>query len=165
VWEQTAIFWEARDAWAAARSRSAGRASAKVAARAAYWTARTDAGKVGPPAAVSAWMARREGGLEAFIAGIQAAVPEALANAFDEHVSRLLFSAWRGWPVSSGFSKSSLTVTYGQRGDDVTARIENTAPYVYYIQGAPWNRLIVYPGATTARLIGETTVAELGRLT
>jgi len=161
MWERTDNFIRARDAWASARGRGAGAASAKLAARRAYWAARVDVGKSGPPKSITAWMARREATLEPFIAGIQRAIPEALAEAFDDGVSRLLFAAWNKWPVDTGVSKSSLTVTYGQRGDDYVAKIEDTAPYVFYIKGNPWSRLIVGPGRVVAQEIQLAALKEL----
>lgn len=85
---------------------------------------------------------------------IEEAAP-AVTDAFDSRMGRLAFSAWRQWPVSSGYSRSSIALNYSAYNDVFVGSVSVTAPYLYYIKGRPHARLIERPGAQTAIEIGN----------
>lgn len=91
---------------------------------------------------------------------IQAAAP-AVTDAYDTHMGRLAFEAWRQWPVSSGFSRSSLALSYSAQGEQFVGAVGVTAPYLYMIKGQPHRRFIERPGRHTAVDIGNAVLDTL----
>lgn len=77
-----------------------------------------------------------------------------LAEAFDRVLPPLMFNAWRNWPVSSGYSKSALILSYAQTRESFVGKIGNAAPYVFFIRNSPHINLLQRPAVTAAAEIG-----------
>ena len=158
MWERTADFWRVRDAWEAAtiaNQKARGyvkRGPPTLDGQRRKWTinaatylksrpkilAQSQGLTVQPPDTSG----------EAF--RLIEALPAALAEQFDQELSAVAFSAFREWPVSSGFSKASLFLTFEPAGSSFIARIGDSAPYAPLIKNRPGPRLIGSPSRAAA---------------
>lgn len=101
--------------------------------------------------------------LQAIIADELARVAPALQGAFDEHLGKLAFKAWREWPVATGLSKSLLALEYSSSGTGrFTGSLSSRAPYTVFIKGQP-HRLIDRVGLDVASRIADDALTDLAR--
>jgi hypothetical protein len=93
-------------------------------------------------------------------------LPQALAHTWDIELGTVMFDALYSWPVSSGYSKSELFLTYTEYGQSFAAKMGCAAPYAIYIQNKPTINLIRNPaiaGADRATEEALRIVAEQAR--
>ena len=88
-----------------------------------------------------------------------------LTSAYDQHLGRLAFEAWREWPYDTGLSKSMLELRYDVQDDatKLNGQIISRAPYTPYIEGNPFKNLITDKGLETAVKIAETVGEDFSR--
>ena len=60
----------------------------------------------------------------------------AIGKAFDRHMGSLAVSAFDGWPVESGLSKSLLALEYDAGSETLGSSVVCLAPYAYFIRKA-----------------------------
>lgn len=170
AWPTSEAYWSAARSWAAANAtRTARRRSSatgvdvsrQLATRVARWESATRVVTAGSASdAPGIHVSPR---LSAICGEMLAAVAPALASAFDAHLGRLAFSAWRDWPVASGLSKTLLSLEYQQIGPNYfIGQIVSQAPYTRFIKGQPFRTLIDSKGAGVAMAIVRDAVADLG---
>jgi hypothetical protein len=68
----------------------------------------------------------------------------------DNRLGSVAFNAFREWPVSSGFSKSALFLSFLPEGTTFEAAIGDAAPYALLIKGGPARKLIGTPSRAAA---------------
>lgn len=154
MWEQSAGFWRARDAWAAeVQARQSASVSTKRRPPTLDGQRRKWALKAGQ------YLGGKRAGLLKAIQGvtIQApdmwpeaaalieAMPAALARELDERLSSVAFRAFREWPVSSGYSKASIFLSYEPAGASFIGKIGDSAPYTTFIRGNVARKLLGTP--------------------
>lgn len=79
----------------------------------------------------------------------------AVVRAWDRHLSRLAFDAWRKWPVATGLSRALIRLEYLAAGEQYVGRVVSAAPYTYFIDGHPHRKLIAVPGKGLAPALGR----------
>lgn len=88
-----------------------------------------------------------------------------MAAAFDTELGKLAFDAWRGWPVSTGLSRSLIDVEY-ERTDDThfEGRVISRAPYTVFInRGKTYRELLQGPGREAAsRILKDLEQSRVG---
>jgi len=92
-------------------------------------------------------------------------IAPALSDAFDKHLGRLAFAAWRRWPVYSGLSKSLIALEYTTEagGDRFVGSVRSRAPYTFYIDGQPHRALIDKPARLTVDKIAADAIKDITR--
>jgi hypothetical protein len=80
------------------------------------------------------------------------ALPLRLFQNLDARLSEVAFNAFREWPVSSGFSKSALFLSFLPEGTTFEAAIGDAAPYSLLIKGGPTRKLIGTPAKSAAEV-------------
>lgn len=159
--EETAKFWAVRNAWSAATQARQAATSSKSKGRFRHPTLNEQAMKWDTNA--SKYLSNRKSVL-AYSQGvtIQApdlsapalalldALPAALLQQMDARLSSTMFSAFNRWPVSSGYSKSALSLSFTPSGTTFEASLGDAAPYALLIKGGPARRLIGTPAQTAA---------------
>lgn len=159
MWEQSAGFWRVRDAWAAGVQ---AKQSASVATKRRRPTLDGQRRKWALKA--EQYLGGKHGGLLKTIQGttVQApdmwpetaalieAMPAALARELDERLSAVAFHAFREWPVSSGYSKASIFLSYEPNGASFTGKIGDSAPYTTFISGNVAKKLLGTPSRVAA---------------
>ena len=85
----------------------------------------------------------------------------AVVAAFDAHLGRLAFEAWRQWPVGTGLSKSLIGLEYSLDGDRFVGEIVCTAPYVFFIKGQPHRELLDRPAVSVGARIAAQALAGM----
>lgn len=167
-------FWAASQAWTAQRRRqvdavvAAGQGrSDQIVRKAARWQAATSRylrhyGNLGEHYNGITVDPKLHG----MVLDLMAGIAPRLQAAFDEHLGKLAFDAWRAWPVASGFSKSLIGLEYevSEGGDAFTGRVRSAAPYTVFIAGQPHRALIDRPGAEAADRIATDALDEIARM-
>lgn len=96
------------------------------------------------------------------MAAVERLAPAVVA-AWDLHLSRLAFSAWRQWPVSTGLSRALIRLEYVADGEQYVGRVTSAAPYTYFIEGHPHRKLLALPGKQMIPKMGRD-VLQAGHL-
>jgi hypothetical protein len=170
--ESTSQFWAVRDAWSAAvQARQAakpGRGGGKfrrptLTEQRARWDANA-----------SKYLANRQGVLAqsqgvaitapdvaAPVLALLEGLPTKLLAEMDTRLSAVMFRAFDDWPVSSGFSKASLSLSFTPKGTTFEAVLADTAPYSLLIRGGPTRKLIGVPGKAAAIEATEAALKEV----
>lgn len=78
------------------------------------------------------------------------ALPAKLLEEMDSRLSLVMFDAFNDWPVSSGYSKGALSLSFIPEGTSFVAVLGNAAPYSLLIKGGPGRKLIGTPGKSAA---------------
>jgi len=140
-------FWRASEAWfsshVAAQAKARGEGVNVKGARAKETVWRTKGSKyLGKHRSPKNALIRVDTALqERLIAPIERIAP-ALSDAYDKHLGKLAFSAWRRWPVYTGLSKSLLALEYALEagGDRFVGSVRSRAPYTFFIGTKPWSK-------------------------
>ena len=172
AWEQTAKFWDERDAWAAGlRAKQANlvaagkmQASRTLDRAADKWKSNGDR-YLKRYGGVKKMTGREDARLlvdprlDDLVRDILDSVAPELAKGFDIYLSAVMRDAFAAWPVYSGLSKSLLYLEYDQVSDGVfKARMGCAAPYTVFIQDGPAYKLIRQPGIEAAKYVAEVFV-------
>lgn len=86
------------------------------------------------------------------------AVPARLMEEMDRRLSSTMFRAFDDWPVSSGFSKSTLSLSFVPEGTTFEAQVGVAAPYALLIKGGPVRKYITIPAKAAAQAAIEATL-------
>ena len=167
MWEISSQFWASRNAFSGATMARQSKMVAKTATAGAFrvptlqeqkdrWALRTQYG--GLSAGVkAATLDVKVDGATALVRRLLTRVVPALTEVFDREMGAVANEALFAWPVSSGYSKSAISLGYSMNGDtEFVASIGNAAPYVIYIKGNPWNKLIRQPTKQAAATIASS---------
>jgi hypothetical protein len=73
-------------------------------------------------------------GLQMDLIRILDAVASAMVDEMDRAAADAAFEIWRAWPVASGFSKASLDLAWGLRGEELVVSVVSRAPYTRFIK-------------------------------
>jgi hypothetical protein len=165
MWEQTASFWQERDAWAASRIATQQgkrlRADVDLARQLARWSIKAGRYMQHANAGLARAVITPDPKAEGAVAELIERIAPALAGAFDEHLAPAMRRAFDQWPVRSGLSKSLLNLGF-QAGDEVLiAKMQSLAPYTVYIKGSPQIRLIRRPGIEAGRAAVQSALARV----
>lgn len=170
--ESTSKFWAVRDAWSAA-------VQAKQAAKPSGGSTRRRRPTLNEQRArwdanASKYLANRQGILAqsqgvtitapdvaAPILALLEGLPAKLLSEMDARLAAVMFRAFNDWPVSSGFSKASLSLSFTPKGTTFEAVLANTAPYSLLIKGGPSRKLIGTPGRVAAIDATEAALREV----
>lgn len=163
-------FWSASSSWysnrvdfEAANTAAGGRIPNPIAKKEAMWKARGAAYLRGRPDLIqrfkaneTTFMVRVDPALSRALADIVDEINPAIVAAMDRHVGKLATDAFEAWPTSSGLSKSLIGLEYNVNGDEFTAHVTNTAPYVFFIKGSPHRKLLDGPsGVVALRVVAD----------
>jgi len=157
---ETAKFWAVRDAWTAALQakqtttpRSKGRfRRPTLAEQERKWNLNASRYLANRPKV----LAQSQGikiaapDLTAPSLALLETLPAALLMEMDNRIGSVAFNAFREWPVSSGFSKSALFLSFLPEGTTFEAAIGDAAPYSLLIKGGPARKLIGIPSRAAA---------------
>lgn len=86
-----------------------------------------------------------------------------LSSEMDEKIGLAMGIAFGAWPVSSGFSKSTLFVSVEPAGTSFILRVGVTAPYALLIKGGPVRTLITKPVELATVAAIEATLQKVGK--
>ena len=169
MWEISSQFWASRNAFRAATvARQAGKASAIVTPSGRFvvptlegqesrWNARTQRGYLSMYGVKSPTMQTVADGATPLVRRLLAKLAPALTEVYDRELGAVANTALYGWPVSSGYSKSAITLGYSTLGEyEFIGSVGNEAPYVIFIKGGPWNKLVRQPMRQAAINIAST---------
>jgi len=169
--EATSKFWAVRDAWAAAtQARQA--ATKRGATRFRRPTLNEQSSRWELNA--SKYLANRQGVLAASqgvtvtapdvaapILALLNALPAKLLAEMDARLAAVMFRAFDDWPVSSGYSKASLSLSFNPKGTTFEAVLADLAPYAPLIKGSPTRKLLGGPGKAAAIEATEAALREV----
>lgn len=169
MWEASSAFWSARDAWRAAVEQRqatqprryaltpAGRMRVPTLAEQRYkWEKNAAVYLANRPKilALANGAAKLQDDTPRLVADLVGRIAPRLAAAYDLELSRVAFNAFKEWPVLSGLSKSSITLSYFKRGEfEFVGAIGNSAPYASFIKGNPAATLLRQPTKRAAAAI------------
>jgi hypothetical protein len=171
MWEKSSQFWAARNAFRSSTiARQQGRSTSVVTpsgrfvipsleAQERKWTMNAERylGLKHASVLKMSTITVRDGS-SAVVRKLLARLVPALTETFDAELGQVAIDALYGWPVASGYSKSSITLGYDQDGEyRLIGRISNSAPYTVFIKGSPWNKLVRAPTKAAASRIAATT--------
>jgi hypothetical protein len=161
---ETAKFWAVRNAWASAvqasqatSTRSKGRfRRLTLAEQERKWNLNASKYLANRPSvlAYSQGVKVQAPNLTTPALALLDALPAALMMEMDQRLGSVAFNAFREWPVSSGFSKSALFLSFLPEGTTFEAAIGDVAPYSLLIKGGPTRKLI----GTPARVAAEEAI-------
>lgn len=93
---------------------------------------------------------------------IEQAAPT-VARAFNRRLVPVAERALSAWPVQTGLSRASLSLTFVVEGDNLIGSLDNSAPYAGFInQFDTAQQLIILPGELAALKMAEDIAKELG---
>ena len=155
-------FWAVRDAWTAAVvARQASQARGKgrfrrptLQEQQRKWTLNGSKYLANRPSVLAATVAPPD--LRPATLALLDALPRALAEGLDARLTSVMLNAFREWPVSSGFSKSALFLSFLPKDATFEAAAGDAAPYSLLIKGGPARKLIGVP----ARSAAEAAIQE-----
>lgn len=162
-------FWAASSAWYTSR-KAAQAKSAKEGERPAldhkemtwrsrgakYLEGREDLAKWFKGGDGESFMVRTDPKLASDLLAFVREINPTVAAVFDDTLGKLAFDAWREWPVSSGLSKSLISLEYTIDGDRLVGTISNSTPYVFFIKGGPHRKLLEAPAGPAALRMAAT---------
>lgn len=169
MWETSAQFWAERGRFVAGiKARQQGKAKTVVTPSGRFtvpsiqqqerkWTLNATKYLALRPSALKYAMAEKVDGVAPLVRRLLTALEPALAKSFDVYVGAAALNALEQWPVSSGYSKGSMTLGYTQGTEfELIGAVGNSAPYAIYIKGGPFPKLIRTPMREAARSIAAT---------
>ena len=160
MWETSSTFWGNRSAFIARTvARQGGKSSTVTTPSGTFvvpslqsmerkWNAIAAKGQL--PGGLKASSIKVTDGATPLVRRLLAPLAPALVESFDIELGRVAVNAFDQWPVSSGFSKSSIFLEYTTTDIEFTGAVGNAAPYAIYIKGGPWSRLIRQPAKQAA---------------
>jgi hypothetical protein len=160
--EGTAKFWAVRNAWAVAtearqaaspKSKGKGRfRKLTLAEQGRKWNANASRYLANRPSvlAASKGVKIQAPDMHRATLALLDALPAQLMEQMDSRLSATMFGAFNAWPVSSGYSKSALFLSFSPQGATFEASLGDAAPYALLIKGGPARRLIGAPAQTAA---------------
>jgi len=157
---ETVKFWAVRDAWSAgtqARQANAPRSRGRtrrptLAEQGRKWNINASKYLANRASvlAVSQGIGIKAPNLSAPALALLDALPAALLSEMDARLAIVMFRAFSDWPVSSGFSKSVLFLSFLPEGTTFEAATGDAAPYALLIKGGPARKLIGTPSRAAA---------------
>ena len=153
-------FWAARDAWTAATQarqatspRSKGRfRRPTLDEQSRKWSINASRYLANRPKVLAATVAPPD--MAPPVLELLEALPAALYRELDSRLTSVMLNAFREWPVSSGFSKSALFLSFLPKDATFEAAAGDAAPYSPLIKGNPARKLIGAP----ARVASEEAI-------
>lgn len=102
--------------------------------------------------------------LQRMVLDLMGDIAPALQSAYDKHLGRLAFSAWRQWPHDTGLSASMIGLEYTVESGGTTFKgsLFSRAPYTVFIKGHPHRKFIDQPSRTVAENIAADALATVG---
>jgi hypothetical protein len=164
MWEVSQQFWGSRNAFRSATvAKQAGKASTIVTPSGRFsipslesmesrWNTRMQRDYLGLKYGITnATMKLVVDGATPLVRRLLTRIAPALTEAYDRELGTVANNALNGWPVSSGYSKSAITLGYANAGEfEFVGSVGNQAPYAIFIKGSPWNKLIRQPAKQAA---------------
>lgn len=170
MWEVSSAFWGARNAFRARTvAKQAGKSTSIVTPSGRFsipslesqerrWNTRMQKDYLAQKYNITgATMKVAIDGATPLVRRLLTRIAPALTEAFDRELGGVANAALYAWPVSSGYSKSAITLGYANAGEfEFVGSVGNQAPYAIFIKGSPWTRLIRQPAREAARNIAST---------
>ena len=170
MWEVSSAFWGARNAFRARTvAKQAGKSTSIVTPSGRFsipslesqerrWNTRMQRDYLAQKYNITnATMKVALDGATPLVRRLLTRIAPALTEAFDRNLGRIANAALYAWPVSSGYSKSAITLGYANAGEfEFVGSVGNQAPYAIFIKNSPWTKLIRGPAREAARNIAST---------
>lgn len=170
MWEVSSTFWGARSAFRARTvAKQAGKSTSIVTPSGRFsipslesmesrWNTRMQRDYLGLKYGITnATMKLAVDGATPLVRRLLTKIAPALTEAFDRELGSVANAALYAWPVSSGYSKSAITLGYANAGEfEFVGSVGNQAPYAIFIKNSPWTKLIRGPAREAARNIAST---------
>jgi hypothetical protein len=170
MWEKSSQFWGSRNAFRSATvAKQGGKSSTIVTPSGRFsipslesmesrWNTRMQRDYLGLKYGITnATMKLVVDGATPLVRRLLTRIAPALTEAYDRELGTVANNALNGWPVSSGYSKSAITLGYANAGEfEFIGSVGNQAPYAIFIKGSPWNKLIRQPTKQAASNIAAS---------